>query len=99
MTWSRSVTSPESETIGESLEKVDISDLKPQYQEQFRAAAQLAERMLGVDEAPEGNISINMSGYASPMYGPDSKPNGAEIRSIYVQLYAVPVYVEDPAGS
>lgn len=87
MTWTKNFTNPADETIRESAEKVDISDLKPQYQENFWAAVAAAERLIPNDENIEGSLDFYVAGYVAPY------DDNTEARSVTVTVRA-PVYVE-----
>lgn len=89
MTWTKSFTNPADESIRDSAEKVDLSDLKPQYQEMFHAAVAAAEGMIPNDEAIPGELTINLVGYTAPYDDGDT-----EIRSVSATIQRAPRYVE-----
>jgi hypothetical protein len=71
MTWQRTITVPAEQTFREAAEQVDISDLSPEYQQQFDAAVRTAENLIAVDEVPstaDESCTLDFTGYISGTY-------------------------------
>ncbi len=92
MTWSRSFTNPVDETIRESADKLDTSELSQQYQEQFQLTIATAERLIATDEVPPGDLIITVGG-GSQYQRPTDGGEELEGRFISVHIGGCPKYV------